>query len=51
MRCPVCGILLSIVSDSRPKEDSIRRRRICSNGHRFTTYEHVRLDDVISYDI
>lgn len=39
--CPECGDLYSIVSDNRVNKDATktRRRRICSNGHRFTTYE------------
>lgn len=44
MRCPACGSSDSRVLESRPTDDSIRRRRECLNescGHRFTTYERV----------
>lgn len=45
MRCPSCGSFDSKVLDSRPGEDSIRRRRECQNcQRRFTTYE--RLEEV-----
>lgn len=40
MKCPFCGFEESKVIDSRPSEDSIRRRREClSCGGRFTTFE------------
>ena len=40
MKCPKCRMEGLAVVDSRPTEDSIRRRRKClSCGHRFTTYE------------
>ncbi|MCQ2406241.1 MAG: transcriptional regulator NrdR [Oscillospiraceae bacterium] len=42
MKCPFCGFADSKVIDSRPAEDSIRRRRECVEcGKRFTTYEIV----------
>jgi len=42
MRCPFCGAEDTRVVDSRPAEDSIRRRRACEVcGKRFTTYEKV----------
>ena len=40
MRCPYCGFVESKVIDSRPTENSIRRRRECLKCQkRFTTYE------------
>ncbi|MDR3150008.1 MAG: transcriptional regulator NrdR [Oscillospiraceae bacterium] len=40
MRCPFCAHPESKVLDSRPVENSIRRRRECLEcGNRFTTYE------------
>ena len=42
MKCPYCGFGESKVIDSRPTEDTIRRRRECmSCEKRFTTYEFV----------
>jgi len=42
MKCPFCGYPESKVIDSRPAEDTIRRRREClSCGKRFTTYEFI----------
>jgi transcriptional repressor NrdR len=42
MKCPYCGFAESKVIDSRPNEESIRRRREClSCQRRFTTYEFV----------
>jgi len=41
MKCPVCGTKLHDVVDSRKRDDSIRRRRECFNGHRFSTLETV----------
>ena len=39
MNCPTCGAE-SKVTDSRPGAyDTIRRRRVCSLGHRFFTVE------------
>ena len=40
MKCPNCGFEESKVLDSRPLENSIRRRRMCNEcGYRFTTFE------------
>lgn len=39
--CPECGEPLTKVTDSRPVEDAVRRRRECPNGHRATTFEYV----------
>lgn len=42
MKCPSCGYPESKVTDSRPQEDTIRRRREClACQRRFTTYEVV----------
>ena len=42
MKCPYCGFDESKVIDSRPTEESIRRRRECiSCQKRFTTHEIV----------
>lgn len=42
MKCPFCGYPDSKVTDSRPKDDKIRRRRECTNcGARFTSFEVV----------
>ena len=40
MKCPYCGYDESKVTDSRPSDDRIRRRRECmSCKARFTTFE------------
>lgn len=42
MKCPQCGYAESKVVDSRPSDESIRRRREClSCGRRFTTHETI----------
>ncbi len=42
MKCPYCGAEDSRVIDSRPADNSIRRRRQCETcGKRFTTYEKI----------
>ena len=42
MRCPYCGAEDSRVIDSRPADNTIRRRRQCETcGKRFTTYEKI----------
>ena len=42
MKCPYCGFPESKVIDSRPNDETIRRRREClSCAKRFTTYEFV----------
>lgn len=47
MRCPYCGSADSQVKDSRPADDSIRRRRVCPDcGGRFTTFERVQLREL-----
>ena len=44
MLCPICKTGDTSVVDSRPTEDgtAIRRRRTCSCGERFTTFERVQ---------
>lgn len=37
--CPYCGDCRSVVKDSRYANDQVRRRRVCANGHCFTTHE------------
>jgi transcriptional repressor NrdR len=47
MHCPFCGNPEHKVTDSRPDEDGIRRRREClACGQRFTTLERVELGAV-----
>lgn len=42
LACPLCGDFHSIVTDSRGRIDSIRRRRQCLKcGQRFTTFETI----------
>tara|TARA_B100000941_G_C28395276_1_gene494991 strand:- start:442 stop:900 length:459 start_codon:yes stop_codon:yes gene_type:complete len=49
MICPFCKKGETSVVDSRPTEDgtSIRRRRLCSCGERFTTFERVQFRELI----
>ena len=49
MICPICKKGETSVVDSRPAEDgtSIRRRRLCSCGERFTTFERVQYRELI----
>ena len=44
MLCPFCKTGDTSVVDSRPTEDgtAIRRRRTCSCGERFTTFERIQ---------
>lgn len=51
IECPHCGIPLSRVCDTRHKAQSIRRRRECANGHRFTTDEKARAIFIPNYQI
>lgn len=42
MKCPTCGTGVTIVTDSREGNKfngTVRRRRECKGGHKFTTYE------------
>tara|TARA_Y100001970_G_scaffold287888_1_gene413667 strand:- start:692 stop:1150 length:459 start_codon:yes stop_codon:yes gene_type:complete len=49
MICPFCKKGETSVVDSRPAEDgtSIRRRRLCTCGERFTTFERVQYREII----
>jgi transcriptional repressor NrdR len=48
MNCPFCSNADTKVTDSRPEQDGIRRRREClACGRRFTTLEHVELGGVM----
>ena len=49
MLCPFCKTGDTSVVDSRPAEDgtSIRRRRLCGCGERFTTFERVQYREII----
>ena len=49
MICPFCKKGETSVVDSRPTEDgtSIRRRRLCNCGERFTTFERVQFRELI----
>ncbi len=49
MICPFCKKGETSVVDSRPTEDgtSIRRRRLCVCGQRFTTFERVQFRELI----
>ena len=48
MICPICKKGDTSVVDSRPTEDgtAIRRRRLCSCGERFTTFERVQFREL-----
>ena len=49
MICPICKQRETSVVDSRPTEDgtTIRRRRQCVCGHRFTTFERVQFRELM----
>ena len=47
MKCPVCNVWTN-VSETRNKEGYTLRRRECGNGHKFTTEEHVKLQNLDS---
>ena len=48
MNCPFCSEAETKVTDSRPEQDGIRRRREClACGRRFTTLERVELGGVV----
>lgn len=38
MKCPKCKSFTKVI-DTTTKDKEIRRRRICSEGHKFTTLE------------
>lgn len=50
MNCPTCGEKTGVIDSrdvksprhpSAPTMESVRRRRYCAQGHRFTTYENI----------
>ena len=49
MICPICKKGETSVVDSRPTEDgtSIRRRRLCVCGERYTTFERVQFRELM----
>ena len=49
MICPICKKGETSVVDSRPTEDgtTIRRRRLCTCGERFTTFERVQFRELM----
>ena len=49
MICPICKKGETSVVDSRPTEDgtAIRRRRLCSCGERFTTFERIQFRELM----
>lgn len=49
--CPECLVPEAMVIDVRRTGDGrLRRRRVCPNGHRYSTYE-TRVDPIIDYQI
>ena len=49
MICPICKRGETSVVDSRPTEDgtTIRRRRLCGCGERFTTFERIQIRELM----
>ena len=49
MICPICKKGETSVVDSRPTEDgtTIRRRRLCICGERFTTFERIQIRELM----
>ena len=49
MICPICKKGETSVVDSRPTEDgtAIRRRRLCTCGERFTTFERIQFRELM----
>ena len=49
MICPICKKGETSVVDSRPTEDgaTIRRRRLCVCGERFTTFERIQIRELM----
>jgi transcriptional regulator NrdR family protein len=45
MNCPKCGVWTSVL-DTRNRGSFTTRRRECANGHKFTTEEHVKLQNL-----
>ena len=44
IQCPKCDSTESSVKDSRPGNNTISRRRVCTCGYVFTTYEKAECD-------
>lgn len=44
MTCPRCGDPVDKVTDSRPVEGGVRRRRVCMKGHKVTTMERIEVE-------
>lgn len=49
--CPKCASKDNRTIDARPAGNTVRRRRQCICGHRFTTYECLAVEDVIDFQI
>jgi transcriptional repressor NrdR len=48
MKCPFCGGLESMVTDSRDSGDAVHRRRRCKDcGRKFSTYERVETTQLL----
>lgn len=39
--CPVCGLTMTRVVETVARQHTIRRRRLCPEGHRVTTVERI----------
>lgn len=39
MICPTCGAWSEVSETRSAKQGMIKRRRVCANGHRFSTFE------------
>ena len=51
VQCPICERHESRVTDSRMSGPGIRRRRECTCGYRFTTYEYAVIKSAIDFQI
>jgi len=50
--CPECGSFSSLVIDTRHTYEHTRRRRVCQNGHRYSTRETYLIEPLWSgYEI
>lgn len=41
MKCPLCSAWSQVVATREAAHNALRRRRLCANGHKFTTFEVV----------
>jgi transcriptional regulator NrdR family protein len=41
MKCPVCGVWVSIKETRQQADNTTKRRYECGNQHRFTTQEKI----------